>query len=195
MAKADPYEVYSGDPYLNWQRQVPMSAVASHYGLTSVQTIQIDQRDGNGDWGGRVLKATVIGKSGSTAKSVSTSGSELASAMGLPHSWFTSAGNPFGHVDSVTTAPGTVTSAGWAIDPNTSGPIMVQMYIDRSANAVTWANRPRTDVGAAYPGYGPNHGFALTMQTTTGLHTVCLFAINTGPGTSKQISCHTVSVP
>ena len=72
---------------------------------------------------------------------------------------------------------------------------MVQMYIDRSANAVTWANRPRTDVGAAYPGYGPNHGFALTMQTTPGLHTVCLFAINTGPGTSKQISCHTVSVP
>jgi len=195
VAKADPYEAYSGDPYLNWQRQVPASKVASYYGLTSVQSIQITQRDGHGEWGGRVLQATVTGKYGSTTRSVSTTGSTLALAMGLPHYWFTSAGNPFGHVDSVTTAPGTVTSAGWAIDPNTSGPIMVQMYIDGSANAVTWANRSRTDVGAAYPGYGPNHGFALTMQTTPGLHTVCLLAINTGPGSSKQISCHTANVP
>jgi SpoIID/LytB domain protein len=195
VAKADPYEVYSSDPYLNWQRQVPASKVATYYHLTSVQSIQINLRDGHGEWGGRVLQATVIGKSGSTTKSVPTSGSTLATAMGLPHQWFAGPGSPFGHVDSVTTAPGTVTSAGWAIDPNTIGPIIVQMYIDGSANAVTWANRPRTDVAAAYPGYGPDHGFALTMQTTPGLHRICLFAINTGPGISKQISCHTANVP
>lgn len=72
---------------------------------------------------------------------------------------------------------------------------MVQMYIDGSANAVTWANQPRTDVGAAYPDYGPNHGFTLKMTTTPGQHTVCLYAINTGPGTSTRLSCHTVNVP
>jgi SpoIID/LytB domain protein len=195
VAKADPYEVYSSDPYLNWQRQVPVANIASYFGLTSVQSIQINQRDGHGEWGGRVLQATVVGKSGSTTKSVSTSGTTLAAAMGLPHHWFASAGSPFGHVDSVTTAPSTVTAAGWAIDPNTSGPIMVQMYIDGSANALTWANQPRPDVGAAYPAYGPNHGFTLAMHTTPGLHTVCLFAINTGPGISKQISCHAANVP
>jgi stage II sporulation protein D len=136
VAKADPYEVYSGDPHLNWQRLVPVADIAPHYGLTSVQSIQINQRDGHGEWGGRVPRATVVGKSGSTTKSVSTSSTTLAAEMGLPHHWFASAGSPFGHMDSVTTAPGTVTSAGWAIDPNTGGPIMVQMYIDRSANAM-----------------------------------------------------------
>jgi hypothetical protein len=195
VAKADPYEAYADDPYLSWQRQVPVSRVASYYGLTSVQSIRIDQRDGNGEWGGRVLTATVIGKSGSTTRSVSTSGSALASAMGLPHNWFSSAGNPFGHTDSVRTGPGTVTSAGWAIDPDTSAPIMVQMYIDGRANALTWASRPRPDVAAVYPTSGPNHGFTLTMGTTPGAHTVCLYAINTGPGTSTRLSCNAVNVP
>jgi stage II sporulation protein D len=194
VAKADPYEAFSGDPYLSWQRQVPMPGVASYYGLTSVQGIRIDQRDGHGEWGGRVVKATVIGKYGSTTKSVSTSGSALASAMGLPHNWFESAGNPFGHVDSVRTGSGTVTSTGWAIDPNTSAPIIVQMYIDGRANALTWANRPRPDVGAVYSTAGPNHGFTLTMRTTPGAHTVCLYAINTGPGSSIQLSCYPVRV-
>ena len=194
VAKADPYEAYSGDPYLSWQRQVPMSRVASYYGLTSVQGIRIDQRDGHGQWGGRVLAATVIGKSGSTVKAVSTSGSAVASAMGLPHNWFVTAGNPFGHVDSVRTATGTITSAGWAIDPDTSAPIMVQMYIDGRANALTWANRPRPDIAAAFHTAGPNHGFTMTMRTTPGAHTVCFYAINTGPGSSIQLSCHPVRV-
>lgn len=194
VAKADPYEAFSGDPNLSWQRQVPMPRVASFYGLTSVQGIRIDQRDGHGEWGGRVVKATVIGKYGSTMKSVSTSGSALASAMGLPHSWFASAGNPFGHVDSVKTGAGTVTAGGWAIDPSTSAPIMVQMYIDGRANALAWASRPRPDVGRVYPAAGPNHGFTLTMRTTPGAHTVCLYAINTGPGSSIGLSCHKVRV-
>jgi SpoIID/LytB domain protein len=195
VAKADPYEAYADDPYLSWQRQVPVSRVASYYGLTSVQGIRIDQRDGNGEWGGRVLAATVIGQSGTTTKSVATTGSALASAMGLPHSWFTTAGNPFGHLDSVTPRPGTVTSAGWAIDPDTSSPIMVQMYVDGRANALTWASQARPDVARAYPSSGPNHGFTLTMGTTPGAHTVCLYAINTGPGGSRSLGCRAVVVP
>jgi hypothetical protein len=57
------------------------------------------------------------------------------------------------------------------------------MYIDGRANSLTWADQPRADVGAAYPAAGPNHGYTLTMQTTPGPHAVCLYAINTGPGT------------
>jgi SpoIID/LytB domain protein len=195
VAKADPYEAFSGDPYLSWQRQVSIPKVASYYGLTSLQSIRIDQRDGHGEWGGRVLKATVIGKYGSTARSVPTSGATLASAMGLPHNWFTSAGNPFGQTDSVRTGPGTVTSAGWAIDPDTSAPIMVQMYLDGRTSALTWASTPRPDVAAAFPTAGPNHGFTLTMRTTPGAHTVCLIAINNGPGTSTGLGCKAVNVP
>jgi beta-lactamase class A len=103
--------------------------------------------------------------------------------------------NPFGAIDALTTGPGKVTAAGWAIDPDTSAPIIVQMYIDSRANALTWANLPRPDVGAAYPLYGPNHGYSLTMATTPGPHTVCLYGINTGPGTSSGLGCRAATVP
>jgi hypothetical protein len=102
--------------------------------------------------------------------------------------------NPFGMVDAVNAGPLSVTAAGWAIDPDTSAPIIVQMYIDDRANAVTWANQSRTDVGAVYPSSGPNHGYHLTMATTPGTHTVCVYGINTGPGTSTKLGCRTVTV-
>ena len=107
----------------------------------------------------------------------------------------TPSSNPFGSVDALTAGPGKVSAAGWAIDPDTSAPIMVQMYIDGRANALTWANQPRPDVGAAYPSYGPNHGYNLTMATTPGPHTVCLYGINTGPGASTQLGCRAVAAP
>jgi hypothetical protein len=103
--------------------------------------------------------------------------------------------DPHGMVDSATTAPGAVTARGWAIDPDTSGPIMVQMYVDGRANALTWASQPRPDVGAVFPAAGPSHGYTLTMPAAAGAHTVCLYGINTGPGISRQIGCRTVTVP
>ena len=102
--------------------------------------------------------------------------------------------DPFGQIDSTGTVPGAVTAKGWAIDPSTSAPILVQMYLDGHTNAVTWANLARPDVGRAYPKAGPNHGYTLTMQTTPGLHTVCLYAINTGPGTNRGLGCRAVTV-
>jgi hypothetical protein len=103
--------------------------------------------------------------------------------------------DPFGQLDSTSTGPSTVTASGWAIDPDTSSPIMVQMYVDGLANSLTWADQPRPDVGAVYPQAGPNHGYSATMSTTPGRHTVCLYAINTGPGTSRQLGCRTLTVP
>jgi hypothetical protein len=35
----------------------------------------------------------------------------------------------------------------------------------------------------------------LTMPTTAGPHTVCLYAINTGPGTSRGLACRATTVP
>ncbi|HZY00374.1 MAG TPA: N-acetylmuramoyl-L-alanine amidase [Dermatophilaceae bacterium] len=102
--------------------------------------------------------------------------------------------NPFGAIDAVNAGPQSVTAGGWAIDPDTSAPIIVQMYIDSRANAMTWANQSRTDVGAVYPASGPNHGYNLKMATTAGTHTVCLYGINTGPGTSVQFGCRAVTV-
>jgi hypothetical protein len=67
------------------------------------------------------------------------------------------------------------------------------MYID-GASALTWASHPRSDVGAAFPSYGPIHGYSETMTAKPGVHSVCLYGINTGPGVSSQLGCRVVSV-
>ena len=103
--------------------------------------------------------------------------------------------DPFGQIDAAGGGPSRVTASGWAIDPDTSSAILVQMYVDGRANALTWANLPRPDVGAAFPAAGPNHGYTVAMAATPGRHTVCLYAINTGPGASRQLGCRAVSVP
>ena len=131
---------------------------------------------------------------------MTVTGATIGSVFGLPSQWFIPtnsgpSGDPFGQIDYTSTVPGAVTAHGWAIDPSTASPILVQMYIDGHANALTWANMPRPDVGAAYPKAGPNHGYTLTMQTTPGTHTVCLYAINTGPGTSVGLGCRATTVP
>jgi hypothetical protein len=56
------------------------------------------------------------------------------------------------------------------------------------------ASLPRLDVEAVYPSAGPNHGYALTMKTNPGTHTICLFGIDSGPGTSRQLGFRTVTV-
>jgi SpoIID/LytB domain protein len=105
VAKADPYEQYSGDPYLNWSQSVAISSVAAYYGLSRISQITIDSRDGHGEWGGRVLTATVSGvRSSGAAAAIATTGFELQNAMRLPHNWF--------HVQSTPpTAPATASAA------------------------------------------------------------------------------------
>ncbi len=104
VTKADPYEQYADDPYLNWQRTVSIASVAAYYHLSRITQITITQRDGHGQWGGRVLTATVAGvNSAGTATSVATTGFDLADAMNLPHEWF--------HVSAIpASAPQTVTA-------------------------------------------------------------------------------------
>jgi hypothetical protein len=110
-----------------------------------------------------------------------------ASAEGAP--------DPFGQLDRVTTAPGQVTAAGWAIDPDTNAPIIVQLYLDRRESSLAWAGGSRPDVAAVYPDAGPGHGYSMTMDASPGRHSVCVFAINTGPGTSRLLGCRAVTVP
>ncbi|WP_341359484.1 polysaccharide deacetylase family protein [Georgenia sp. M64] len=103
--------------------------------------------------------------------------------------------DPFGQIDSVTVGAERVSATGWAIDADTTGPIIVQMYVDYAANTATWADDPRPDVAVVYPTAGPNHGYTLTMATPAGSHTICVYAVNTGPGTSTSLGCRQVSVP
>jgi len=101
-------------------------------------------------------------------------------------------GDPYGAVDVVGAGGGNLTVAGWAIDPDTADPIEVHVYVDSVGRALV-ADRTRSDVAAAFPGYGANHGYEATFPIPPGSHQVCIYAINKGPGANRLLACRTVT--
>ncbi|QNE35089.1 hypothetical protein [Leifsonia shinshuensis] len=101
---------------------------------------------------------------------------------------------PVGNLELVQASAGKVRAAGWALDPDTADSISVHIYIDSAGTPIT-ANLSRTDIAAAYPGYGPLHGYDATVPASAGRHTVCAYGINTGPGGHTLLGCGTVTVP
>jgi hypothetical protein len=107
--------------------------------------------------------------------------------------------NPFGSLDTATgRADRTISVAGWAIDPDTSKPIVVHVYVDGAWGGAVTSNLSRPDVAAVVPGYGANHGYSTTLgNMAPGSHRVCTFAINVGPygDTNPLLGCRDVVVP
>lgn len=85
-AKEDPYDGWAGNPVHTWTRTVTDDAVESRYpSIGDLRQIVVDQRDGNGDWGGRVGSLTLVG----STRSVTVSGDTLRAVLGLRSTWFT----------------------------------------------------------------------------------------------------------
>jgi uncharacterized membrane protein len=103
--------------------------------------------------------------------------------------------NPFGSFDVATAGVGSVTVAGWAIDPDTAAPIAVHVYVGSAGTALI-ADTSRPDVGAAF-GYGNGHGFSATLPTNGGTYTVCAYGINADgtPGGNVGLGCRSVTGP
>jgi hypothetical protein len=94
--------------------------------------------------------------------------------------------NPEGNLDSVSPEPGGLRAQGWAIDPDKAGAINVHIYVDGVIKANVTANVSRPDVGAAYPGWGNNHGYSVFIPDTVGgTKPVKAFGINFGAGTTN----------
>ena len=103
---------------------------------------------------------------------------------------------PIGSLDAVSWTGSALGVAGWTIDPDTTAPINVSVSVDGRTAATAAANLARPDVATTYPGYGPNHGYNLTVPAAPGSHQVCVTATNTGAGTTNpQLGCRTVTVP
>jgi hypothetical protein len=102
-------------------------------------------------------------------------------------------GSPFGSVDSVVSAGGGFRVRGWVIDPDTTDPIKVHVYVDGAIKGEFTAGVSRPDVGAAFSGFGAEHGFDLTVSATPGLHNVCVYGINQAQGTNALIGCRSSS--
>ena len=80
--------------------------------------------------------------------------------------------DPFGYVDGISTStPEGVRVTGWAIDPDTTDPVDVHVYVDNTGVART-ANTSRPDVGNVFPAYGPDHGYDFTVPAGPGTHQV-----------------------
>ena len=96
-------------------------------------------------------------------------------------------GPPYGYLDAADPVPGGVRVAGWAIDPDSFGPVDVHVYADNQFAGAGRADLDRPDVGAV-SFYGPRHGFAFVVPLGPGFHVIEAFGINRGlPGPNSQL--------
>jgi SpoIID/LytB domain protein len=104
-----------------------------------------------------------------------------------------SGGNPIGRLESVKRTIGGWTATGWALDPDVTNPIYVDIYVDGHLKTRTVAKGNRSDVQAVYPGWGGTNGFSVLLSLMHGQHQICAFAINSGPGTTNpSLGCSTI---
>ena len=100
---------------------------------------------------------------------------------------------PFGGFDALNVTGNTATARGWAIDPDTTAPIKIHLYVG-AAGAEYTADKARPDVGAAYPASGANHGFEEKFTLPVGTTQVCAYAINNGVGGHSFLGCRAATV-
>jgi hypothetical protein len=104
-------------------------------------------------------------------------------------------GNPAGSLDfavesSMSGWMGTARVGGWAIDPNTTAPVDVHVYVDGIGTALR-ADKARTDVAELFAGYAASpHGFDGNVTAMYGRREVCAYGINAlAPGQNALLNC------
>jgi len=106
-------------------------------------------------------------------------------------------GSPIGVVDAIGAGPdGVIGLSGWSYDPDLAGSNEVHVYVDAVGYNTGPAAQYRSDIASLEPGYGGSHGFGwASAGFSPGPHYVCVFAINSGPGSNSVLGCRTVVVP
>ncbi len=81
----DPNDAIGQNPNHLWRVSVPVSSVEAAFpGIGTLQALVVLERNGLGDWGGRVTRMRVEG----TAGSVEVTGVEMRHRLGLKSDWF-----------------------------------------------------------------------------------------------------------
>lgn len=89
-AVADTWDA-TGNSVSPWSVTVTGAQIKAKYPAVGTPTqLEVLHRNGNGEWGGRVVDARITG----TAGTVTVSGTQLASALGLRSSWWRAAPTP-----------------------------------------------------------------------------------------------------
>ncbi len=85
-AQPDPYDGWSGNPNHDWSLTVTDRRFESAFpSLGNLRRIVVVSRDGNGQWGGRVVRLRLVG----SRDTVTLSGDLMRSALGLKSTWVT----------------------------------------------------------------------------------------------------------
>ncbi len=207
IAQPDPYEAAANPPqaYANWKGTLTVASLESRFpSIGSFTRLRITARDGNGDWGGRVVSATVEGSAGTA--NISGDQLRLALTAQVRSAWFQisdpDAGSlPVGSLDGAVVQGTLLRASGWAFDFNAPGAaLQVHLYDyapgGRTTATVLTADGSRPDVGRVFPGAGDGHGFSANIPIYgRGAHTVCAFGINVGAGSRNALlGCATVQV-
>jgi peptidoglycan hydrolase-like amidase len=91
VAQADPYDGVANPSYSTWTETIVDTQVEAHWpAIGDLVSIEVTTRDGNGDWGGRVVDKAFIGSTG-TAR---VNGDTVRDYFGLRSDWFTFAVTP-----------------------------------------------------------------------------------------------------
>ena len=86
------------NPHHDWQVQIPVSAVQAAYpGIGTLESVDVTQRNGFGDFGGRVLSLTLVGSNANQVLSGDTFAS-VFSGYGMQSNWFSVLSEPSGGV-------------------------------------------------------------------------------------------------
>ncbi len=104
-------------------------------------------------------------------------------------------GSVTGKYETATGGKGTISVAGWAIDPDVWDPVEYKIHLDGKAVSPGTANAIRTDVQAAHPDWGSDVGLARTFTgLSKGTHTVRVYFQDLPSGTYKSFGTKTVTV-
>lgn len=102
--------------------------------------------------------------------------------------------DPIGHIDAVRVSGTTVVLSGWALDMDAPGPVIVQAYVDGRYAAMALSDILRSEPSPFFRAWGPYRGFDLRPTVSPGTRTVCVYAVNMGPGASAVLGCTQVRV-
>jgi SpoIID/LytB domain protein len=196
----DPDDATAANPNFRWTRTYSgtelQTWVRSTYGV-DLGPVSSVQMSGTFGVSGRINRANVRLTGPNGSKDISGSSFSLMINRNAGSRQMLSTLillDPFGSLDGVSRDVGGVRVRGWTIDPNTTGPLLVQIQVDVTTVATVTADGNRPDIGAAYPAAGPNHGYDTHIGIGPGFHNVCARALNVGGGGDVTLGCRVVNI-
>ncbi|MGY4644706.1 fibronectin type III domain-containing protein [Cellulomonas sp. URHB0016] len=101
---------------------------------------------------------------------------------------------PVGNLESLASTVRGLSFSGWALDPQVSGPVDVDVYLDDVWASTVRTTTARADVERAYPGTGTLHGYSGSVPAMSGTHEVCLYTSDPTYDVDVPVGCRTVTV-